>query len=55
MPAIVKEMLLSWNGSFVGKKRKEVRITDPLCIFWTVWKAMNSIAFEGFGQRQNCL
>ena len=46
LPASVKMMLLGWNGSFVGKKRKEVWRADPLCIFWTVWKVRNKIAFE---------
>ena len=46
LPATVKETLLSWNRSLVGKKRKEVWRVGSLCIFWTVWKARNSIAFE---------
>ena len=46
LPATIKETLLSWNRSLVGKKRKEVWRAGPLCIFWTVWKARNSIAFE---------
>ena len=45
-PSSVKETLLSWNGFFVGKKRKKVWRVGPLCIFWTVWKARNKIAFE---------
>ena len=36
VPFSVRETLLSWNGSFVGKKRKKVWRTGPLCIFWTV-------------------
>ena len=46
LPATVKEMLLGWNGSFVGKKRKGVWRASPLCLFWMVWKARNKIAFE---------
>ena len=46
LPATVKATLLGWDGSFVGKKRKEVWRAGPLCIFWTVWKARNKIAFE---------
>ena len=46
LPATIKETLLSWNRSLVGKKIKEVWRAGPLCIFWTVWKARNSIAFE---------
>ena len=33
LPASVKMMLLGWNGSFVGKNRKEVWRVDSLCIF----------------------
>ena len=34
------------EGSFVGKKRKEVWQVGPLCLFWVIWKARNRIAFE---------
>ncbi|RVX09334.1 putative mitochondrial protein [Vitis vinifera] len=34
----VIEVLLSWRGSFVGKKRKKIWNSIPVCIFWTVWK-----------------
>ena len=46
LPATIKAMLLGWDGSFVGKKRKGVWRASPLCLFWTVWKARNKIAFE---------
>ncbi|RVW67890.1 hypothetical protein CK203_061653 [Vitis vinifera] len=36
--ASVKMTLLGRDGSFVGKKRREVWRAYPLCIFWTVWK-----------------
>ena len=42
----VRETLLGWTGSFVGKKHKIVWRAGPLCIFWTVWKTRNRIAFE---------
>ena len=42
----VKETLLGWRGSFVGKKRKKVWQVGPLCLFWVIWKARNKIAFE---------
>ena len=29
----------------MGKKRK-VAWQGPLCLFWVIWKARNSIAFE---------
>ena len=46
MSTTVKEMLSGWNGTFVGKKRKGVWKANPLCLFWTVWKARNKVAFE---------
>ena len=45
-PFSVKETLLGWRGSFVGKKRKVAWQLGPLCLFWVIWKARNSIAFE---------
>ena len=33
LPATVKAMLLGWDGSFVGKKRKEVWRAGP-CVFF---------------------
>ena len=46
LPSSVKETLLSWHGSFVGKKCKKVWRVAPLHIFWTVWKARNCLAFK---------
>ena len=46
LPSSARSMLLGWDGSFVGKKRKEVWRASSLCIFCTVWKARNRIAFE---------
>ena len=43
----VKEVLFSWRGSFVGKKRKKIWKSIPLYIFWTVWKERNRLAFGG--------
>ena len=48
-PLSVKETLLGWRGSFVGKKRKVAWQLGPLCLFWVIWKARNSIAFEDCG------
>ena len=45
-PCLVRQTLEGWRGSFVGKKRKEVCKAGPLCIFWTIWKARNKLAFE---------
>ena len=46
LPSSVRETLLSWHGSFVGKKRKKVWRAAPLYIFWMVWKARNRLAFK---------
>ncbi|RVX10352.1 hypothetical protein CK203_016077 [Vitis vinifera] len=46
LPSSVRETLLSWHGSFVGKKRRKVWRVAPLYIFWTVWKARNRLAFK---------
>ena len=48
-PETVKEVLFSWRGSFVGKKRKKLWNFIQLFIFWTVWKEMNRLAFKGGG------
>ena len=45
-PELVKEALFSWRGSFVGKKRKKIWNSIPLCIFWTVWKERNRLVFR---------
>ncbi|KAJ9692984.1 hypothetical protein PVL29_011901 [Vitis rotundifolia] len=46
-PETVKEVLWSWRGSFVGRKRKRIWNSILLCIFWTVWKERNRLAFRG--------
>ena len=46
LPSSVRETLLSWHGSFVGKERKKVWRAAPLYIFWTIWKARNRLAFN---------
>ena len=46
LPSLVRETLLNWHGSFVGKKRKKVWRAAPLYIFWTVWKVRNRLAFK---------
>ena len=46
LPLLVRETLLGWYGSFVGKKRQKVWKTVPLCLFWMIWKEINRIAFE---------
>ena len=46
-PETVKEVIISWKGSFVGKKRKRIWRSIPPFIFWTVWKERNRLAFRG--------
>ena len=48
-PETVKEVLLSWRGPVVGKKRKKIWKSIPLYIFWTLWKERNRLAFRGGG------
>ena len=43
---LVKETLLGWHGPFVGKARKKSWKVAFLCIFWTVWKERNMLAFD---------
>ena len=45
-PLSIRETLLSWRGSFVGKKRKNTWIAAPFSIFWTIWRERNYIASE---------
>ena len=35
-PFSVRLVLVAWQGTRVGKKRKKVWKTTPLCLFWTV-------------------
>ena len=42
----VKEILLRWHDTFVGKKRIKVWRAISLCLFWMVWKEINRIDFE---------
>ena len=46
LPSLVGETLISWHEAFVGRKRKKVWQAAPLCLFWTIWKEMNSRGFE---------
>ncbi|RVX03564.1 hypothetical protein CK203_027940 [Vitis vinifera] len=47
VPESVKEVLFSWRGPLVGKKRKKIWNFIPLCIFWMIWKERNRLAFRG--------
>ena len=46
MQSTIREILLGWYGSFVGRKRKKVWKKTPLCLFWTIWKERNRTSFE---------
>ena len=35
-PFSVRQMILAWQGTKVGKKHKKVWITALFCLFWTV-------------------
>ena len=45
-PETVKEAIVSWKGSFVGKKREKIWRSIPLFIFWTVWKERNRLVLR---------
>ena len=45
-PHSVLHTLLVWQGAVVVKKRKKIWIAAPLCLFWTLWHARNSLVFE---------
>ena len=45
-PYSIKETLVCWRGSFVGKKRKVAWQLGPLCLLWVIWKARNTMTFE---------
>ncbi|KAJ9701497.1 hypothetical protein PVL29_006726 [Vitis rotundifolia] len=46
LPHTVRDTLLGWSASFMDKKRGMTWRAAPLCLFWTVWKARNKIAFD---------
>ena len=37
MSSSIKDVLLSWHRSFVGKKKKKPRRATPLCLFICVY------------------
>ena len=44
--SVIQMLLLSWQGAPVGKKRKNIWIAAPICLFWTVWHNRNMLVFE---------
>ena len=47
LPFSIKDLLEEWHGGFVGKKRRKVWRTTPLCLLWIIWKEQNQRTFEG--------
>ena len=47
VPRVSEGGAVQLEGPFVGKKRKKIWNSIPLCIFWTVWKERNKLAFKG--------
>ena len=45
-PFSVRQVLLAWQGTKVGKKRKKVWRAMPLCLFWAVWCERNRVVFD---------
>ena len=46
MHSLVRELLLSLLGSFVGKKRKKTWKVALLFLFWTIWRERNRRTFD---------
>ena len=42
----LQDTLLSWKGFRVLRKMKKVWQASPLCLFWTMWKVRNMVAFK---------
>ena len=45
-PLSFKDVLISWWGTFVEKKRKKAWSAASLCLVWSLWKERNLRAFE---------
>lgn len=48
MHSSIREVLLSWHETFVGKKRKKAWKVAPLRLFWTLWRERNRRAFHNY-------
>ena len=44
-PFSIRQVLVAWQGTRVGKKHKKVWRVAPLCLFWTVWCERNRVVF----------
>ena len=54
VPFYIREPLLGWHDSSIGRKQKKVWGVAFLCLFWTIWKERNKRLFENkefFDQR----
>ena len=45
-PFSVRQVLLAWQGTKVGKKHKKVWRAAPLCLLWAVWCERNRVGFD---------
>lgn len=45
MGEFVKETMRTWRGRKLNDMKKAWRALQ-YCVFWTIWKARNGIAFE---------
>ena len=45
-PFLVQQVLLAWQGTKVGKRRKKVWRAASLCLFWIVWCERNRVTFD---------
>ena len=45
-PTSIRQTLLSWHGSFVGKRCKKALMAAPFSLFWTIWLERSRIVFD---------
>ena len=55
IPSLVRVLLLSWQDSFAGKKRRKEWSVTYFCIFWTIWREQNQRALEDKEQNDQWL
>lgn len=46
MPYSIRALLESWQSQKVGKRKKKIWKSIPLCIMWPIWLGRNSRCFE---------
>lgn len=47
MPENFRGLLGCWKSIYVGKCKKKIWITIPVCIAWTIWRERNRRCFNG--------